>query len=290
MKAIVSIVLVGLGLRIPKSESIKTVFAVGLYLLWGFRRISILKFYLLKKIMVHTDIINNPARLRVINRLTDCGLVVFGFFAFYEVLDVEMGYSAKSILAMFSVGSAVITLATRGIIENLLNGILLSASNRIYEGDFVALHNHADANARKNVEKLGWLETSLRGSDNILYTIPNTELLGSQISNLSRIKTCQVHQTLKLPYSAINKLPQLTKDIKWQIRMACPSIITDGSRPFRCYWINFGPNEKSHLEILVDVHFRISPVSEEYYENRQRCLIAIDTAIRKNDIDEYSGS
>ena len=96
--------------------------------------------------------------------------------------------------------------------------------------------------------------------------------------------TIIVHQTLKFPYSAIDKLPQLSKDIKSEIRKACPSIITDGSRPFHCYWINFGGGPQSHLEVFVDAHFRISPVGDGYYENRQRCLVAIDAAIRKNAI------
>ena len=96
-----------------------------------------------------------------------------------------------------------------------------------------------------------------------------------------------VHQTLRFPYSAVDKLPKLSHDIKCEIRSACPSIITDGSRPFQCYWVNFQSN---HLEVFVDAHFRIPPVGDAYYENRQRCLQAIDRAIQKNEIASYSGS
>ena len=85
----------------------------------------------------------------------------------------------------------------------------------------------------------------------------------------------------------MEKLPKLTQDIKNEIRLACPSIITDGNYPFRCYWINF---DKKELEVFVNAHFRIPPVGDAYYENRQRCLLAIDRAIRKNEIDGYSGS
>ena len=95
-----------------------------------------------------------------------------------------------------------------------------------------------------------------------------------------------MHQRLKFPYSVLEKIPKLTQDIKAEIRTACPSIITDGSHPFRCYWDNYG---KDGLEVFVNAHFRIPPVGDAYYENRQECLLAIDRAVRKNGIEEYSG-
>ena len=96
-----------------------------------------------------------------------------------------------------------------------------------------------------------------------------------------------VEQTLKFPYSAMDKLSKLSQDIKNEIRSACPSIITDGSRPFRCYWVNF---KADYLEVLINAHFRIPPLGDAYYENRQMCLLAIDRAIKNNDIEYYSGA
>ena len=174
------------GVRVPQSESLTGVFAWAIYLLWGCRKISAFNLYVLRNIMVNTDIINDPRRLSVIHRLTDYGLLFFGIFIFYEVLNIEMGYSAKSLLAVFSFGTAAIALAMKDIITDFLNGVLLSASDRIYVGDFIEVDGQ-----RKKVNRLGWLETKLRGSDNILYTIPNTQLMSSRLSNLSRVKTCQ---------------------------------------------------------------------------------------------------
>lgn len=168
-------------------DRITHVFGFTIYIWWGLKRLSTLKLYLLTKLMVNTDIINNPGRLQIINRLSDYSLVFFGIFVFYEVLNYDMGYSLKSVVAIFSFATAVVSLATKDIITNFLNGILLSASNRIYEGDHIIMNG----GGVKKVKRLGWLETALRGSDNLYYTIPNTELLSSQISNLSRIQTCQ---------------------------------------------------------------------------------------------------
>jgi hypothetical protein len=97
----------------------------------------------------------------------------------------------------------------------------------------------------------------------------------------------KVRQTLRFPYNVVDKLPKLSNDIKCEIRSSCPSIITDGSHPFQCYWVNF---QSTYLEVIVDAHFRTKPVGDVYYENRQRCLQAIDRAIKMNDIPSYSGS
>lgn len=270
-----------LGVTPPKSEKLTNAFAMVAYLLWGFRRVSDFKYFVLKRTMQHTKLIHDEKRLFVINRLADYALVFFGIFALYEILNFETGYYAKSLLAVFSFGSAAIALATKDIIENFLNGVILSASDRIFVNDYVSIQGDI-----KKVNKLGWLETKLQGSDNILYTIPNKELLSTKLSNLSRIQTSQVSQTLKLPYSAIEKLPKLFRDIKAEIRMACPSIITDGSRPFQCYLVNYG----KEVEVNVNAHFRIPPVGDAYYENRQECLLAMDRAIRRNEIEKYSGA
>lgn len=175
-----------MGVKLPKSEKLTNVFAMVVYLLWGFRRVSDFKYFVLKRTMQHTKLIHDEKRLFVINRLADYALVFFGIFALYEILNFETGYYAKSLLAVFSFGSAAIALATKDIIENFLNGVILSASDRIFVDDYVSIQGDI-----KKVNKLGWLETKLQGSDNILYTVPNTELVKTKLSNLSRIQTSQ---------------------------------------------------------------------------------------------------
>ena len=178
--------IVNFGLRIPKNEKLTVVFGCGLYLLWGSRRLSRFKLYTLKKIMKNTDFIDDRRRVHVIHRLSDYVLLFFGIFIFYEILNIEMGYSAKSLLGVISLFTAAIALATKDIITNFLNGVILSASDRIHVGDFISIQGEI-----KKVKRLGWLETALTGSDNTLYTVPNTELLSTNLSNLSRVNTSQ---------------------------------------------------------------------------------------------------
>jgi small-conductance mechanosensitive channel len=115
-----------------------------------------------------------------------------------------------------------------------------------------------------------------------MVSVPNTNLVKQHVSNLSRVRYCQVKQVLRLQYKEASKLPGLLKSIKDEIRLACPSVIADGSRPFRAHWTNFGDD---HLEIVVDAHFEIKPTAPEYWDNRQRVLQAIHRAVRIHQVE-----
>ncbi len=118
---------------------------------------------------------------------------------------------------------------------------------------------------------MGWMETLIRGPDEIMVTVPNADLAGERVSNLSRIQKSQVKQTLRFEYKDADKLPLLVEDIKEEIKSACPLLISDGSRPFRVHFTGFGSD---HCEVRVNAHFNIKPVGDEYWDNRQRVILA----------------
>jgi small-conductance mechanosensitive channel len=119
------------------------------------------------------------------------------------------------------------------------------------------------------VIKLGWMETELRQSDNIIMSVPNSILSGQRLSNLSRQKQCQVKQTLRFNYSDAEQIPALLDSIKSEIRKACPRLVTDGTRPFRVFWTGY---KEDHLEVMVDTHHNIAPIGDAYWQNRQNVL------------------
>jgi hypothetical protein len=73
----------------------------------------------------------------------------------------------------------------------------------------------------------------------------------------------------------------LLENIKKEIKESCPKLITDGSRSFRANWENF---EADHLQVVVDAHFMIKPIGNEYNENRQNVLEAIYRAVKKTGV------
>jgi len=71
-------------------------------------------------------------------------------------------------------------------------------------------------------------------------------------------------------------------DIKHEIQMACPSLITDGSRPCRIHMTNY---HGDHIEVVCDFHFQIKPVGDDYWNNRQQVLMAIGRAVQRSKLE-----
>jgi small-conductance mechanosensitive channel len=109
----------------------------------------------------------------------------------------------------------------------LLSGVMLTASDKMYVGDSVKF---GDGTSGKII-KLGWMETVLRQSDNVMTSVPN--------SNMSRQIQSQVKQTLRFHYDDAEQIPSLLESIRSEIKKACPRLITNGTRPFRVFWTEF---------------------------------------------------
>jgi small-conductance mechanosensitive channel len=152
----------------------------------------------------------------------------------------------------------------------------------MYVGDSVVF---GDGTSGK-VMKLGWMETQLRDSNNVVTRVPNTLLSSQKVSNLSRVRQSQVKQTLRFQYGDAKVMPQLLEDIKAEIRAACPKLVTDGSRPFRVFWTDYN---EDNLEVMIDTHFNIPPSSDAYWINRQNVLMAITRAIAKYNVELVPG-
>jgi len=262
---------IGCGLHFVKMEEFPHAFAQITYTVWVANRLKAFKKYVLNKyVSRHPETFG---RVQIVNRLLNAALYALTGLVVLNILKVEMGIALQSFVALGGVGTVAIGLASQGITTQILNGLMLASSDRLYEGDHVRFGNGLSG----TITKLGWMETVLRGSDEITVSVPNTDLVKQQISNLSRVRYSQVKQTLRFKYKESSKLPDVLQSIKEEIRISCPELITDGSRPFRAHWTSFGPN---YLEVEVVAHFRIRPIGEDYWNNRQRVLQAIDRAVK----------
>jgi small-conductance mechanosensitive channel len=269
---IVQMFCIGLGFEFCKFSKFPHVFAQAAYSLWAANRVCHVKKHLLRQhVSRHPETFG---RIQIVNRLVDAMVYGGTIFVILNILKVQMGVAMSGFLAFGSVGTLAAGLASKDIAANILNGLMLSASDRLYEGDSVQFGSGQSG----TIVKLGWYETVLRGSDEIMVSIPNADMLQRQVSNLSRVRFCQVKQILHFKTKDAGKLPVLFDAIKQEIRLACPALITDGSRPFRVYWTDY---IDENLAVMVDTHFRLKPIGDEYWENRQRVLQAIDRAVKK---------
>jgi small-conductance mechanosensitive channel len=131
------------------------------------------------------------------------------------------------------------------------------------------------------VQKLGWLNTHLRQSDELIVRIPNTQISGKRVANISRTRLSSVKQAVAIAYNDVDKLPTLMDDIKTEIRRSCPTLVDDGSRAFAVFFTDY---KDSSVTVSVSAYFRTRPFSEEYQVVKQDVLMAIRRATTKNNV------
>ena len=274
-------------------------FAKVAYTLWFARRCSLWKRHVIHRVLMGRGSLSAPGgttittakmtadhqsmlmgRQQILDRLGDAVLLALVGVAVVDILSVDLGITGVSVVALGGTLTLIVSLAAQDMAKQVMSGLLLSASDQIYEGDVVVFNNDG---LRGTIVKMGWVETVLRGSDEIHMSVPNTDLSNQRLSNLSRLRKCQVTQTLRFDYEkVVEKLPQLCDDIKQEIRQACPSLIHDGSRPFRVVWTDY---QNNCIVVKVDAHFNIRPIGEDYWDNRERVLDAIHRAIKNNGVE-----
>jgi small-conductance mechanosensitive channel len=216
-------------------------------------------------------------RIEILNRFIDGVTASLGTLFVLDWMSVKMGNALTGVFALGSAGTLAFTLASKDLVSQMLSGLFLMLSGKMYVGDNVVFGD----GTKGKVMKLGWMETTFRGSDNTVTRVPNTALSSQKISNVSRVRQSQVQQTLRFHYRDAEKIPDIIADIKKEIVQACPRLITD-IRPFRVFWTNFNDD---HLEVMVDTHFHIAPIGDAYWMNRQNVLLAIKRAINNNGVE-----
>jgi small-conductance mechanosensitive channel len=254
------------------------IYAAGIIVIvWGARLVRSVKQCYVLSIVNNTD---DPARqntARVAGHMMD--VVIYGatLLAALDVMSIETGFAIKSIFGLSSFGTLVFSLASKELASEFLASLAIQANNFYKTGDQIWLGDGTQG----IVQKAGWLNTLVRLGDEKVVRIPNTMIAGSRMANMSRIKLSQVTQTICLSYEDWKKLPQLSADIKQEIKDACPEVITDGSRPFRAQWREIS---KPYIEFTIDAKFNQAPACDGYWEMRERVLGAIFKACEANSV------
>ena len=126
------------------------------------------------------------------------------------------------------------------------------------------------------------MSSILASYDNIITRVPNSQITKSRISNLSRCPRSRLRQYIRIKYNDMEKLPALLLDIREEIIVSCPKVISDGSKSFHTVISSF---EADHIQVMVLAHFEIPPVTAEYIRNRHEVLLAIHRAMKKHNVD-----
>ena len=277
------IILTTIGFDFMTLTQMSKGFAKILYITWCGQRLCVFKRYLLYKSLNVSGKKDPLGRLWAINRILDFAIVMVASFILLEILDVDMGMGVKSIFAFGSAGTLVVGLASKDMAAMFVNGLLLTTSNRISENDHIKLGQSGLSGV---VEKIGWFQTTLRHYNNQAEIIPNSELGMQRVTNLSRVDRCQLKQDIRIQFQDYHKIELILKSIKAEIKESCPTLISDGSKPFRAYVVAI---REDHIRASIECHFNLPPFGEQFWNNRHEWIMAILRAASKNQIEFVSG-
>lgn len=272
----ISVILTTLGFSFPHVDSLTTTLAKVVFLLWTGYRVSVLKRYLLGRL-----ISSQPDKLGILSmfdRLLDGGIYASTLMFLLDLLHVELGAGFKSVFAFGSLWTLVMGLASKDLASMLVSGMALTTSNRFNVGDNVRFGDGTTG----ILENLGWMQSTIRHFDEYIEVIPNSHLGNQRVQNVSRTTKCRVKQVLRFRYEDGERLEAFLPTIIAEIKKDCPALITDGSRPCRAYWSCY---KEDHLEVIVDVHFNLKPVGAKFCRNRQQVNAAIFRAVQNSDLE-----
>lgn len=168
---IAKVVMQGMGFEFEDGGELPHAFANLIYAGWLINRISALKRYILAR-QTKCNPRHLTGQVQLVDRLIDAFLYSTGLYIIVDSVQEEMGPAARGFFALGSVGTLVVSLASQGLATQVFNGLFLASSNRIAVGDYVSFANGVSG----TVIKLGWMETQLRGSDEMLVSVPNKDI------------------------------------------------------------------------------------------------------------------
>lgn len=244
-----------------------------LFSIWGMYRVKVLKNFAVEYFCKRINIQSKRLE-RFYETSSDYLIYVITAITALDTLGFKYQTALKSISVFGGVGTIVLSLASKDMSTQMLSGLSIRAAQQFEEGDELLL----ESGELGTVEIVGFLHTYIRGHDEIVVRISNSELERMRVSNLSLSSTSQVKQQLRFDFSALDNVGEIVEEIKKEIKETSKVVITDGTRPFRIHWTSFG---EEWLEITVDCRLRLAPMTDEYYTARQEILQAIAIAAKR---------
>jgi small conductance mechanosensitive channel len=181
------------------------------------------------------------------------------------IIAGELGIPTASLVALLSVAGLALSLSVQGLLGNLFSGLTLLMTHPFAEGNFVEI-----AGKTGTVKSIGLLYTTINTLDNIVISIPNSDVVGSSITNYSAEPLRRVDMLFSAAYS---EPTEKVKSAIMEVLQADSRILSDPA-PF----VALNAYKDSVVEYVVrawvqnadywDVHFSLNEkVRESFARN-----------------------
>jgi MscS family membrane protein len=199
----------------------------------------------------------------------DLTKVVIIIFALVIILGNVFGVNITALIAGLGVGGVAIALASKESIENLLGSFTIFFDKPFKVGDVITL-----GDVTGKVEKVGFRSTRIRTYGKSVVTVPNKNIINTELDNLGVRPVRRVKFNIGLTYdTSIEQIKNIVNDIQ-KLVDDHPMTNDDG----RVRFLSFG---SSSLDIMV-LYYVNSPAWEDLIDAQQKINYSIIEIVNKH--------
>ena len=189
-------------------------------------------------------------------------IVNTALFAFVIIAALgQLGIETASFVAIVGAAGLAIGFALQGSLANFASGVLLILFRPIRAGDFVEAAGEAGV-----INEVGIFSTIMKTGDNKVIIIPNSNIMGGNITNYSMEATRRIDLVVGIAYEAdLRKAKQLLENIMEQEQRVLkdPEVtiavaeLADSSVNFVVRpWVNAGDYWPTKFSLLETIKLR----------------------------------
>ena len=202
----------------------------------------------------------------------EIGKVLVVIFGVLIILGNIFGIDITALAAGLGIGGVAVALASKESLENLLGSFTIFFDKPFTVGDIITIGGITGV-----VEKVGFRSTRIRTFDKSLVTVPNKNLINTELDNLSLKPVRKVKTDIGLTYdTSVDQIKNIVADIQ-QLINDHPNTNQDGVVRF----LEFGA---SSLDVMV-LYFVNSPDWKLLVDTKQDINYKIIEIVKKHNSD-----
>lgn len=199
--------------------------------------------------------------IQAVGRLATIGMTVLTGLILLQIF----GVNTAPLLAFGSIGAASLGFAGKDVMANFCSGIMLQMTRSLVLGDQIFL---PEKKLQGHIEEIGWFRTLIRDTEKRAVYLPNNFFSTMLVVNISRMTHRHILQTVRVPFSAVEKLPEAILKIR-DILTNFPGI--DSKYPVHVFLKSF---ENYSCEIEIEAYSNITD-GQTFYRSLQELLLKV---------------
>ena len=220
----------------------------------------------------NAELTENKMDDQLIPFIIEIGKIIVYILAIFIIMGSIFNVNIAALATGLGIGGIALAMASKESLENLLGSFTIFFDKPFTVGDIVTLGGVTGV-----VEKVGFRSTRIRTFDKSIVTVPNKNIISSELDNLGARPVRRVKFNIGLTYDAtVNNIKAIVNDIQELIDKH-PETNNDGKVRF----LNFGA---SSLDIMV-LYYVNSPDWEVLIDTQEKINYSIIDIVAKHKCD-----